>query len=55
LAAAVFYALHGLIHVFDLASVRLDAHHWLIDLPGVFLPAVVLGVLCAPRWWSREA
>ena len=55
LAAAVFYALHGLIHVFDLASGRLDAHHWLIDLPGVFLPAVVLGVLCAPRWWSREA
>jgi len=55
LAAAVFYTLHGLIHVFDLASGRLDAHHWLIDLPGVFLPAAVLVVLCAPRWWSKEA
>jgi hypothetical protein len=52
LAAAGFYVLHGLIHVFDLATGRLDVHHWLLDLPGVFLPAIALAVLCAPRWWS---
>lgn len=55
LAAAAFYALHALIHVFDLATGRLPGHHWLLDLPGVFLPAVALAVLSAPRWWPKEA
>ena len=32
-AAAAFYALHALIHVFDLATGRLAAHHWLLDFP----------------------
>jgi Domain of unknown function (DUF4345) len=50
-AAAMFYGLHALVHVTDLTSGRLGADHWLIDLPGVFLPAVVLVVLCLPRWW----
>jgi hypothetical protein len=54
LAAAVFYVLHTLIHVFDLTTGRLAAHHWLIDLPGVFLPAIVLVVLSAPRWWLHD-
>jgi len=55
LAATVFYALHALVHVSDLASGRLDSHHWLLDLPGVFLPTLALAVLCAPRWWSKGA
>ncbi|HKW61444.1 MAG TPA: hypothetical protein VJN89_02770 [Candidatus Acidoferrum sp.] len=54
LAAAAFYALHALIHVFDLAAGLLPAHHWLLDLPGVFLPAIALAVLSAPRWWPKE-
>jgi len=53
LAVALFYVLHALVHVADLTSARLDAEHWLIDLPGVFLPALVLAVLCLPRWWPR--
>jgi hypothetical protein len=52
LTATLFYALHALVHVADLAGGRLDAEHWLIDLPGVFLPAAVLAVFCLPRWWS---
>jgi hypothetical protein len=51
LAAALFYGLHALIHVADLVSGRLAGDHWLVDLPGVFLPAIVLGVLALPRWW----
>ena len=54
LGATLFYALHAAVHVADLLAGRLHADHWLVDLPGVFLPAVLLGVLCLPRWW-REA
>jgi len=54
LGAACFYVLHALVHVTDLFGGRLDADHWLIDLPGVFLPALVLAILCLPRWWTAE-
>ena len=50
-AATVFFVLHAAIHVADVATGRLHHDHWLIDLPGVFLPAIILGVLCLPRWW----
>ena len=53
-AVALFYVLHALVHVTDLASGRLDTDHWLIDLPGVFVPAIVFAVLCWPRWWQAE-
>lgn len=52
LAVALFYLLHALIHVGDLATGRLEPSHWLIDLPGVFVPAVVLLVACHARWWT---
>src|SRR6266487_2284882 len=52
-AVTLFYVLHAVVHVTDLAAGRLDASHWLIDLPGVFLPALVLGALCLPRWWKE--
>lgn len=55
LAAALFYGLHALVHVADLASGRLAADHWLIDLPGVFVPAIVLAAMCLPRWWPARA
>jgi hypothetical protein len=55
LAVTLFFALHALVHVVDLLTGRLDATHWLIDLPGVFLPVLLLGVLCLPRWYEREA
>ena len=53
LAATLFFGLHALIHVADLAAGRLHAGHWLVDFPGVFLPAIFLGVLCMPRWWKE--
>lgn len=55
LMAAMFYVLHAVIHVADLASGRLPAGHWVIDFPGVFLPALLLLVLGLPRWWTPAA
>ena len=54
LAATLFYVLHAVVHMADLASGRLHQGHWLIDLPGVFVPAIVLAVLSLPRWWAPE-
>jgi hypothetical protein len=53
LAAALFFVLHALIHVADLVTGRLPGSHWAIDFPGVFVPAIVLLVLCLPRWWQQ--
>jgi hypothetical protein len=50
--AATFFTLHALVHVADLLTGRLHPGHWAIDLPGVFLPAVILLVVCLPRWWT---
>ena len=52
--SALFYVLHAAIHVRDLIAGQLDADHWLIDLPGVFLPAAIMVLLCLPRFWSEE-
>ena len=52
LAAALFFGLHALVHVADLVSGRLPVTHWLVDLPGVFVPAIFLVVLALPRWWK---
>ena len=39
---AFFVAGHALLHVFDTLRGALDGDHWLLDLPGVYLPALVL-------------
>ena len=54
LGATAFYDLHALVHLADLFSGHLGHAHWLIDLPGVFLPATILTVLCLPRWWEAR-
>jgi hypothetical protein len=51
LAATLFFILHAIVHVTDMLAGRLHHSHWLIDLPGVFFPAIVLLLLCLPRWW----
>jgi predicted anti-sigma-YlaC factor YlaD len=40
--AAIFYGAHAALHVYDTLRGALDADHWALDLPGVYLPAVLL-------------
>ena len=40
--AAIFLSAHAGLHVFDTVRGFLDGHHWLLDLPGVYLPALLL-------------
>lgn len=47
-AGTLFLALHALLHVWDIAAGRLPAEHILMDMPGVFLPALVGALL---TWW----
>jgi hypothetical protein len=44
----LFLTGHALIHLLDIATGHLPASHWLIDLPGVFLPALIMIVLTIP-------
>jgi hypothetical protein len=44
-AAAVFYTLHALVHVVDTARGLVGPEHWLVDLPGVYVPAVVMVIV----------
>ena len=41
-AAGFFYVAHALLHVHDTGRGLLDPHHWLLELPSVYLPAVLL-------------
>lgn len=41
-ATALFYVLHAAGHVFDTARGFVDAHHWWLDLPGIYAPAALL-------------
>lgn len=50
---ALFFGGHALVHVADLLSGRLLHHHWWVDLPGVFIPALLLVMLSLPRVWRR--
>ena len=50
--ALVFHGLHALGHVRETASGELASSHWVADLPGVHLPALLmlaLLVACARR------
>ena len=48
---ALFYVAHAILHVYDTAIGTLGSDHWLLDLPGVYLPALLLA-LAAFRWRS---
>ena len=52
---AVFLAAHALLHVYDTATGALDPHHWLLDLPGVYAPGVVLPAIAWRLWREDEA
>jgi len=40
--AALFSVLHACVHIIDMISGRMPAHHWLLDLPGIYFPAALL-------------
>ncbi len=44
---AGFYVLHALVHVVDTLRGLVGSEHWLIDFPGVYLPALILMWLTA--------
>jgi hypothetical protein len=45
----IFFTGHALIHLLDITTGHLPTTHWLIDIPGVFLPAVLMILLALPR------
>jgi len=51
--AALFVGGHAAVHLFDLANGALSERHWLLDLPGVFVPALILVALVVH--FAREA
>ncbi len=42
---ALFFGLHALAHVFDTTRGLVGSEHWAIDLPAVYLPALVMAAL----------
>jgi hypothetical protein len=38
----LFYVLHAVVHVIDTMRGLVGPEHWLIDLPGIYVPAVIL-------------
>ena len=54
IAVTGFVGGHALLHAWDILAGRLPAHHWTIDFPGVFLPALLLLVMSLPFAWKRE-
>ena len=51
-AVSLFYVLHALVHVTDTIAGRLPASHWAIDVPGVYVPAVLM---LAVTWAASRA
>jgi hypothetical protein len=43
--AAFFLAAHAVLHVYDTVRGALGHDHWLLDLPGVYLPGILLPLI----------
>jgi hypothetical protein len=54
LVAALFFAAHAILHVHDTLRGLVHAGHWGLDLPGVYLPALLL-VLASVHFARKEA
>lgn len=48
LVVTAFFTGHAMIHVADIVTGRLPHRHWMIDMPGVFVPAVLMIILAVP-------
>ena len=44
----VFFVGHALIHLAEILAGHLPGAHWLVDAPGVFVPALLLLILTVP-------
>lgn len=54
--AAVFFTGHAAVHLFDTARGHVGHHHWLLDLPTTYLPALLLiAVIGLIRGQTRSA
>lgn len=53
LGVMLFYAGHALVHVAEISLGLLPHSHWWIDLPLVFLPALILMTLTLPAVRQR--
>ena len=51
--SALFLAAHALLHAYDTLRGALGHDHWLLDLPGVYLPGILLPIF-AFRLASRD-
>lgn len=54
IATLISYVAHSVTHVIDLIDGALPASHWLIDIPFVFLPVVLLALLTW-IWWTLQS
>lgn len=45
--SAFFLTGHALVHVYDMLRGAVASYHWWLDLPGVYLPAGLLGISTA--------
>ena len=50
-AASGFYLLHALVHLLDTARGLVGPEHFMIDLPGVYAPALIL--LALTVWLAK--
>ncbi len=54
-SATFFFAAHAILHVHDTLRGLVDSHHWWLDLPGVYLPALLLAVATVVLWRREPA
>jgi ABC-type branched-subunit amino acid transport system permease subunit len=52
-AVTAFVTGHALIHLADIIAGRLPHSHWMIDMPGVFVPALLMIILAVPSVRKR--
>jgi hypothetical protein len=46
IVSAIFLVAHAALHMYDTLRGYLDHTHWALDLPGVYLPAILLVLAC---------
>ena len=44
---------HAISHVIDTASGRVPAEHWIVDMPFIYAPLILLGVMLW-IWWTLQ-